>query len=147
MNSYTLSNLRRDKDSNLYDLSQKTVTNSVPIRTLPYTVKVEEEMRLDKICYNIYNTDGLVEEVMALNGILNPWSVKAGDVINLFYIEDISLLQWTEPEKNQKQTSLSNPNKNTQQDTNRLSPTDNPGIVPVVLDKKAKKIKIMDKLG
>lgn len=147
MESYTLNNIRRNANTNLYDLSQKTVANSTEINTVNHIVTPEQEMRMDIISRDIYGTTNYIEELKAINGILNEWSVKAGDTIKLFYLEDLNQLQWNEPEKNLNKTSLSNPNKNTQQDPNRLSPTDNPGIKPVVLDTKAKKITIMDRLS
>ena len=154
MKSYTLENLRRIKSTdfetyNEYDLFQKTVYNGNVISTQNYIVKENEEMRMDKISFNIYGTTEYVEELMVINGIMNPWSVKAGDTIQLFYIADIGLIQGTEPEKGADDTRLTNPEKNTKQDPVRqnLSPTDNPGIKQVTLDTKAKKIKIMDRLS
>ena len=147
MNSYTFEQIRRDTDTGYFDLMQKTVVQGRILSTVPYTVQPEQQCRMDRLSFDGYNSIGFIEEIMTVNGILNPFTIKTGDIVNMFQMEDLSQLQWTEPEKNPNVTSLSNPNKNTQKDTNRLSPTDNPGIKPVVLDTKAKKIKIMNKLS
>lgn len=146
MYNYTIDTIRRG-DNGLFDLMQKTTIQSQPIAYVTYTVSQEEEMRLDLISFNIYGTTNYVEELMVVNGIMNPWTIKAGDELKIFNLNDIPLLNLTEPVKVNTDTSLSNPEKNTKKDPNRLPPTSNPGLKQVTLDTKAKKIKIISRLS
>lgn len=146
MYSYTFDNIRRKKTTAEYDLMQKTVMNQYTINLIPYMVTEDQEMRLDRVCNDIYGNTALIEELMCVNGILNPWSIKKGDVLGIFKLDDVRLLQLTEPEDIDP-TALSNPEKNTQRDPNRLPPSTNPGLKQVTLDTKARKIKIIDRLS
>lgn len=82
--------IKRDpKQDNLFNLFQKNVVYQ-NLSLYIYIVPREYEMRLDRISNHIYGTTDYVEELMVLNNIINPYSVKEGQEI---YFCDISSLQ------------------------------------------------------
>ena len=86
----TTKKIKRDSEqNNLFDLFQKNVINTKNIPLILYIVSRELEMRLDRISEYIYGSSDYVEELMILNDIINPYSVKEGQYI---YFCDISML-------------------------------------------------------
>ena len=85
MKSYSLENIKRDKNQDsLYDIFSKTVVDQ-KINRLQNTVIDGEDGRLDKVSLRLYGSTNYVEELMIINNIINPFSIKVGDVI--FYVE------------------------------------------------------------
>ena len=84
------------KQDNLFNLFQKNLVNvpSMPLRV--YVVPREYEMRLDRISNHIYGSPNYVEELMILNDIINPYSVKEGQYIYFCQYENLSALQVTD---------------------------------------------------
>lgn len=82
----------------LYDIFQKNIMipkkNNIVLYS--YVVPREFEMRIDKISNFLYGSPDYVEELMTINDILNPYSVKEGqifyyckfDYIRTFYVKD-----------------------------------------------------------
>jgi len=86
-------NLKRDeKQDKLYNIFQTTVVNNNNIELFEYVVKREDEMRIDKVSTNIYNSNQYTEELMVLNNIIDPWSIKEGDIIYFCTLDDIQKL-------------------------------------------------------
>lgn len=78
----TVKSIERDIDQqNLSNLFQKNIVNNRSIELYVYIVPREHEMRLDKICENIYGSPDYIEELMVLNDIINPYSVYEGQYI------------------------------------------------------------------
>ena len=74
--------LKRDKKQfDLFDLFQQNIIYNDNIEFKEYIVPREFEMRLDRISNQLYGNVNYVEELMLLNNILNPWSVKEGQII------------------------------------------------------------------
>lgn len=85
--SFLEENLEKLPQSKIYDMYKPTVVfEEVTLKYLLqiYIVKKEDEMRLDRICQKIYQSNDYVEELMTINGIKNPWSIKEGDI--LYYL-------------------------------------------------------------
>jgi len=108
-------------------------------------------MRPDLICYNIYGNFEYVDEFLTWNNILNPWSVKQGQIVFYLNEDDILILRLKVSDDSQQTIeSLINSNKDTKKDINRengtgLTPTIKPaGLKEVNVDYNNKKIKIMD---
>jgi hypothetical protein len=81
MNVHDLNSLVRDqRQQDLYDMFAVTF-----VRTNggleEYVVAPEEEMRIDLICYNIYQNTDQMDLILNINGILNPLNIMAGDVL------------------------------------------------------------------
>lgn len=84
--------IKRDiNQGNLLNLFQKNIVYINGLKVKPYIVPREFEMRLDKICKYLYGTDSYVEELMLMNDILNPYSIKEGQII--YYYEDINNME------------------------------------------------------
>lgn len=86
----TTNKINRDpKQLDLFNLFQKNIINVQNLSLMVYIVPKEYEMRLDRISQQLYGTDNYVEELMILNDIINPYSVKEGQYI---YFCDINSL-------------------------------------------------------
>lgn len=145
MEIYSFKTIQRvDAQKNLYDLFQTTLADNYPINLAEYVVSREENMRLDLVCKNIYGDTTLIEELGFINNILNPFSIKEGDIIYYFNPEDVYILYFKDDA--QKTTnaikSLVNPAKdNMDQTIPTILPLE---ITPVSVDYNSNKIKIMD---
>ena len=73
--------LRDPKQDYLFDLFQKNIVFTRNIVLIPYIVPREFEMRLDRISNYIFSSPDYVEELMVINDIINPYSVKEGQVL------------------------------------------------------------------
>lgn len=151
---YTNENTTRDaKQNNLYNIIDPLVIWDDSLTYFPYIVTEEEAMRPSIICYNIYNNFLYVDELLAINNILDPWSIKAGQTI--YYLDEDSMANLELQSKRDDQevvVSLVNPNKDTKKDPSRdvgtgLPPTIKPaGLKDVTVDTNNKTIKIIDRL-
>ena len=119
----TRSTTRISRDNNqdgLFNLFQKNIINSNNVTLKGYIVPREYEMRLDKISNHIYGSPDYMEELMVLNDIINPYSVKEGQLIYFCSVNSLSNL-YTKDEmledkeaKRQKLIKSSQPNRNKQ---------------------------------
>ena len=142
--------IKRDENQdNLYDIFQTTVINGKDIELFAYTVTKENEMRIDKISQAIYNSNQYTEELMSLNAIVDPWSIKEGDVIYFCRISNLSLLYDEDDDyykdidklvdKGGKETKL-DPSR-----SNNLNPVVKPkNLKQINVDKNQNVIKIID---
>jgi hypothetical protein len=76
--------LKRDPNQeNLFNLFQKNIVINPKqnITLYSYVVQREYEMRLDKISNFLYGSPDYVEELMVINNIINPYSVKEGQYL------------------------------------------------------------------
>jgi hypothetical protein len=151
---YTNETVERDLTmGNLYDIVDPVIMWDDTIKYYPYVVQREEAMRMDLVCYSIYGNFNYIDELLTLNHILNPWSIKEGDIIYFAEEDDINSLQMqAKTDQNRIVRSLVNPSKDTKKDPNRdegtgLTPTIKPtNLKEVDIDFNSKKIKIMDRL-
>jgi len=89
--------IKRDpKQLNLFNLFQKNIRyiNGIPLNI--YIVPREYEMRLDRISDHIYGSTDFVEELMVLNDIISPYSVKEGQYIYFCQYENLGMLYTTD---------------------------------------------------
>ena len=144
---------RNSDQYNLFDLFQKNIVNDTSLQLRIYIVPREYEMRLDRISEHIYGSSDYVEELMTLNDIINPYSVKEGqyiyfcqlDYLTNMYIKD-ELLKYMEEKRNELIAS-SQPNNNKTNillDNKNLSPTIKPNNLQHVTITKDNKITIMN---
>jgi len=141
--------------NNLFDLFKRTtINNSNNVRYETITLSKMYEMRLDKLSNDYYGSNDYVEEIMIFNNILNPFSVKGGDDIKMFNIEDIGLLYSIEKDVDEAKNKIVNTSdKNTKIDDKRranqgLPPTyKNSDIKPVKVNKSNGTIEINNKLS
>lgn len=151
---YTNENSERNQNfNNLVDLINPLIILDDTIFHYPYIVNKEEAMRIDLICFNIYKNFNYIDELLSINNILNPWSIKESQVIYYIEEDDILKIRRKNNSNNDNETiyDLINPNKDTKKDPNRengtgLPPTIKPaGVKDVNIDFNNKKIKIIDK--
>ena len=89
--------IKRDSNqNNLFDIFQKNIVNTLYIQKRIYIVPNEYEMRLDAISNHIYGSSDYVEELMILNDLINPYSVKEGQYIYYCQYSDLSKLYITD---------------------------------------------------
>ena len=84
--------LRDPKQDYLFDLFQKNIVNTRNIVLVPYIVPREFEMRLDRISNYIFSSPDYVEELMVINDIINPYSVKEGQVLYYCTVDSVTYL-------------------------------------------------------
>lgn len=85
--------IKRDPlQGRLFNLFQKNIVLSQDIRYFVYIVPREFEMRLDRISNYLFGSPNYVEELMVLNDIISPYSVKEGQYIYYCDINSLSLL-------------------------------------------------------
>ena len=84
--------LRDPKQDYLFDLFQKNIVFTRNIVLIPYIVPREFEMRLDRISNYIFSSPDYVEELMVINDIINPYSVKEGQVLYYCTVDSVTYL-------------------------------------------------------
>jgi hypothetical protein len=122
-----------------YDLFKPVLTdkNMLTIQKFSYIVPLEYEGRMDRISEELYGDNKYVDELLKINNIINPFSIKAGDTILYISIENLYSL-YNEETDNIKGIDVLNINnaKNTRKDENRKSDV----VSPVVKDKRNKQV-------
>ena len=139
------------KTDGFYDLFEKTMKPSTDFTLYKFVVTDEYKGRLDLVSRYLYGSSDYVEELMKINNIINPLSVKGGDIIyhpqdsssfTFLYDKDIAVT-------NQKDEILMmNKNKSTKTDSNRLGspPTIKPdNLKQLDINYNKKKITVINK--
>lgn len=143
--------LKRDPNQgNLFNLFQKNIVinNKQNIKLYLYVVQREYEMRLDKISNFLYGTPDYVEELMVINDIINPYSVKEGqylyycslDNLQFFYTTD-DTFEDTTSKNNLINSSKTNKNK---EFTDNLPLTIKPNNLKQITITEDNKVKIIN---
>ncbi len=134
----------------LFNIFQKNMEYRTEIQLYKYVVPREYEMRLDLISKRIYGSTNYVEELMLLNNIINPYSIKENQDIyycsqnslNALYVKDNmednaelrdDIIEAAQPTKNRKDAEKKIPTT--------LKPKN---IKQVTIDTKNRKVKIMN---
>jgi hypothetical protein len=139
MKIYTFDKLNIGTDG-FYDLFEKTIVNDINLSNYyNFIVNDEFEGRLDLISKYLYGSTDFMEELMVINNIINPFSIKTGDI--LYYIPssgDFNYL-YVSDEMNddiKDDILLMNKNKSTKKDINRI------GYPPTIKPDNLKQIKV-----
>lgn len=150
MNFYTFDTLKLDSTGH-YDLFQKTMVNKPFVGYRTIVVTEEFQGRLDLVCRFVHFDTKYLEELMTLNHIINPYSIKKGTVIKYFpNASNYQLLYESDPEPTDKKDEilLMNRNKTTKKDKNRIGspPTIKPdNLKQIDVNHSKKKITILNK--
>ena len=147
---YSFENLNIDYTGH-YDLFQKTMVNdpNLPYNSIPVTIDFQG--RLDLLCKFLHGNTNFLEEIMAINNVINPYSIKVGDNIKYFSdTSDYGLLYQSDPAPTdaKDQILLMNKNKSTKKDQNRIGspPTIKPdNLQQIDVNYSKKKITIINK--
>lgn len=151
MNIYSFDKLKIEANG-FYDLFKRTLVNkfiSSDIGT--FIVTDEYEGRIDLVCRYLHGNTDLVEELMTLNGIVNPHSIKAGN--EMFYYKNTDsygLLRQSDLEDTSNKDQILNMNKkkSSKKDKNRIGspPTIKPdNLKQININYNKKKISIINK--
>lgn len=136
-----------DIDYVLYDLFERKMRWN-NIAESYYTVPMEKSGRIDLISKELLQSIGYTEELMVMNNIVNPFSVKTNDVLSytpdytkfdLLYIKDSTMnvdnkFKILNINKSKESTNFTN-----------LPPSVNPGIKQMNIDYDKRKITIVNK--
>jgi hypothetical protein len=82
---------RNVKQFNLFNIFQKNIILKNVI-VYPYTIPIEYEMRLDRVSEYLYGSSSYMEELMVLNDIISPYSIKEGQIIYFCKMNDLEAL-------------------------------------------------------
>ena len=120
MKLYDLDKLIRDtKQDNLYNFFDPTFKMNIGINLQQHIVAPEEEMRIDLVCNNIYNSTEQVDFLLDLNDIDNPLNIMEGDEILYASITAIPEYRVKTIDNNNARAQLLNANKSSRKDDNR----------------------------
>ncbi len=148
---YSFESLQLDY-TGYYNLFEKTTVNIKNNRNLDvFTVTEEFKGRLDLVCRFLHGSTDYMEEIMTINHIINPYSLKQG--VNIKYFSDTNnyqLLYQSDPDDNNKKNEilLMNKDKQSKKDANRIGspPTIRPdNLKQIDVNHSKKKITIMNK--
>lgn len=151
MYSFTFEVIKRDANQDfLYDIFKQTVIEK-PLQELYYDfVRDDEECRLDKVLSRLLGSTYNLEEFMVLNNIVNPWSVKSGNII--YYTPKLQTFRELEKDDSIA-NNVANPKK---KKSTRVDPNRQKGVPPtikpvdfqhILVDKKNKTIKLNTRLS
>lgn len=138
---YTLETVERSSgQTNLFNIVDPLLMVDDTLNYYPYVVAEEEAMRIDLICYSIYGNFAFIDELLTINNISNPWSIKGGSTIYFLDEDDLVTLRiFPKADQEKIVNELVNPNKDTQKDTNRDSGT---GLTPTIKPSNLKEVDI-----
>lgn len=149
MRSFTFEVINRDElQDSLYDIFSKSVVDK-PVNRIHDIVRDNEEGRLDLVSLRVYGNTSKVEELMVINNILNPFSIKSGEPIDWVYSAQLDWFNEKDKE-NKMSDKVANP-KGTRKDPSRqtgVPPTIRPvDFEQMMVDKKNKTIKLNTRLS
>ena len=128
-----------------WDLTQSTFISRNDVSLNYWYVQQDEDMRIDLICYRIYNNTNNIDILLNINRIDNPLNIKNGDVLRYPSESDIYLFRVTEDEKQSVQKLL-NRNKAPRKDSNRKDYVEqNYSLPPTVLQTPTEPVSIVGK--
>jgi hypothetical protein len=131
MKLYDLYKLIRDtKQNNLYNFFDPTFKMNIGINLREHIVAPEEEMRIDLVCNNIYNSIEQVDFLLDLNDIDNPLNIMEGDQILYASVTAIPEYRVKTIDNNNARAKLLNANKSSRKDDNRKKYLDESYVLP-----------------
>lgn len=141
--------IQRDPaQDNLFDLFQKNIVSTTNISLEIYIVPREFEMRLDRISDFIYGSSNYMEELMVLNDIISPYSVKEGQYIYFCQVDSLQKLYTIDDLQSSKeiarQNLINSSKSNRDKQTSNLSVTadKDQNLPPTIKPSNLKQIKI-----
>lgn len=149
MKIYSFDKTKLKRIDNLYDIFEKNIIYSRDINLFKYIIPKEHDMRLDLISKEIYGSSDYIEELMLINNIMSPYSVKEGQEIYFCPYEQLNVLYTKDDmlENNDIRENIlkaAQPKRRATGDN--LLPTNikPKNIKQVTIDTKNRKIKIMN---
>lgn len=138
------SKLEREEITGLFNLFKKNIVNTYDITSLKYYIVPREyEMRLDRISEFLYGSPNYVEELMVLNNILNPYSIKQGQYIYFCDLNEISKL-YTKDELSDEKEKNRNKLLSSNRKDKKISENDNKNLPLTIKPSNLEQIKVGD---
>lgn len=108
MKFYTFENNKLSRKNNIYNLSDLSFKRtSFPEEEVGYyMVPRKYEMRIDLISQELYEKPDYAEELLKLNNILNPFTIKEGDIIKYVSTQNIVKMHAEEEDKEIKSINI-----------------------------------------
>lgn len=118
--SFDYNEIKRDKKQfNLFNLFEKNIILDNKLQTKEYVVPREFEMRLDRISYQLYGSTDYVEELMLINDLISPYSIKEGQILRYYNSTNFNSLYTNDQLiKEEKKPKLISSNSKTNKDIN-----------------------------
>lgn len=146
MDFYNIDNLKKDiAQNNLYNLFDSTFKYFTGATLYQYPVKEYQEMRIDLVCDDIYNSVDYCDFLLDLNNIDNPLNIMNNDILLYVSPDQIKYFRMDETTAKTLRNTYLNANKITQPDPNRASYIQNNyALPPTFLQVPASSVKIVD---
>jgi len=146
--SFDIKKLNKD-DKNLFDIFEKNIQYNKSITLYMYLIPREQEMRLDLISKALYGSTGYIEELMVINNIMSPYSLKENQMIYYCNENDMGFLYTKDDLKENdkiRESIIAASNKGKSKGDNNKTPTTlkPKNINQVTIDNKNRKISIMN---
>lgn len=104
-----ISELVLDAKTGLYDMYITTFNGSVNVLNIkPFFCTRNHECRLDLVSNDIYNDTKYVGALTSINNILNPFSIRDGDIIFYLPVNDMENLKKINVNLNQAMSGVKN---------------------------------------
>jgi len=116
-----------------YDLTESTYQSRRDLEFQYYYILKEDEMRIDLICYKIYNNTDYIDILLNFNEIDNPLNIKEGDVLRYPNPKDIESLRYKTESKNTVKALLNRNKAPRKDDSRKKYIEDNFSLPPTVL--------------
>ena len=107
--------IKRDvNQNNLYNVFEKNMALVNGLIYIPYVVPREFEMRLDRISNHVYGSPNYVEELMIINDLISPYSIKEGQTIYICPLDQLGYIKTNDKLVNYNKTQKDNLIKSSQ---------------------------------
>jgi hypothetical protein len=125
MNIKSLNTLKLNKDGS-YNLYLEVLNNN-PINLISFICEKRHEMRIDNVCFDIYEKVDYIDVICNINGLINIFDIKENDILYYIEEEDISniISDDTLLENIKEILSKANKSKDFKLDKNRINDTNN----------------------
>lgn len=145
MKLYSLEKIERVKsNNNLYDMFYPMFRDDINMELKQYKVRSEREMRMDLICTDIYGNTKFIDELMHINGIIDPYSVKKDDIILYPNIDVITAIK-NKYEGNRKDVEIES-NQKDKLDNSLTTSSPSDSYKQVMVDRDKAELVIINKL-
>jgi hypothetical protein len=147
---YSLEKTKLIVDEKFYDIFYPMLIDKYDMLTFgEYVVNSHREMRIDLISIDIYGDTRYVDELLHLNGIVDPYSIKKGDTI--YYAMNIDVIRNSYENENINSYVdgyITGTTSNVVDDVFTSNPTLKPsGYKPMIVDTNNNEIIITNKLS
>lgn len=77
------------KNGSVFELYTEVIANNNPYAVFKFPCTERHNMRMDLVCYDIYNNTSNIDVITTVNGIMQPLTVQDGDII--YFVDEKDL--------------------------------------------------------